>query len=138
MNRAIGWMFPAAALFFFCLFRFVFFWGFVPTQSMEPTIPAGSFIMGTRLYGKLEVGDIIVFEKDGEYLVKRIAGCPGDVINLSEITFMDSTTSPNRGVECLTVPQECYYVLGDNVQNSIDSRYWDSPFIRHSSIIAVI
>lgn len=138
MNRASGWMFPAAALFFFCLFRFVFFWGFVPTQSMEPTIPAGSFILGTRLYGKLEVGDIIVFEKDGQYLVKRIAGCPGDVINLSEITFMDSTISPNRGVECLTVPQECYYVLGDNVQNSIDSRYWDSPFIRHNSIIAVI
>lgn len=131
-------MFPAAALFFFCLFRFVFFWGFVPTQSMEPTIPAGSFIMGTRLYGKLEVGDIIVFEKDGQYLVKRIAGCPGDVINLSEITFMDSTISPNRGIECLTVPQECYYVLGDNVQNSIDSRYWDSPFITHNSIIAVI
>lgn len=138
MNRASGWMFPAAALFFFCLFRFVFFWGFVPTQSMEPTIPAGSFIMGTRLYGKLEVGDIIVFEKDGQYLVKRIAGCPGDVINLSEITFMDSTISPNRGIECLTVPQECYYVLGDNVQNSIDSRYWDSPFITHNSIIAVI
>lgn len=138
MNGASGWMFPAAALFFFCLFRFVFFWGFVPTQSMEPTIPAGSFILGTRLYGKLEVGDIIVFEKDGQYLVKRIAGCPGDVINLSEITFMDSTISPNRGAECLTVPQECYYVLGDNVQNSIDSRYWDSPFIRHSSIIAAI
>lgn len=138
MNRASGWMFPAAALFFFCLFRFVFFWGFVPTQSMEPTIPAGSFIMGTRLYGKLEVGDIIVFEKDGQYLVKRIAGCPGDVINLSEIAFMDSTISPNRGIECLTVPQECYYVLGDNVQNSIDSRYWDSPFITHNSIIAVI
>ena len=138
MNRASGWMFPAAALFFFCLFRFVFFWGFVPTQSMEPTIPAGSFIMGTRLYGKLEVGDIIVFEKDGQYLVKRIAGCPGDVINLSEITFMDSTISPNRGIECLTVPQECYYVLGDNVQNSIDSRYWDSPFITHNSIFAVI
>lgn len=131
-------MFPAAALFFFCLFRFVFFWGFVPTQSMEPTIPAGNFILGTRLYGKLEVGDIIVFEKDGQYLVKRIAGCPGDVINLSEITFMDSVISPNRGVECLTVPQECYYVLGDNVQNSIDSRYWDSPFITHNSIIAVI
>lgn len=138
MNRASGWMFPATALFFFCLFRFVFFWGFVPSQSMEPTIPAGSFILGTRLYGKLEVGDIIVFEKDGQYLVKRIVGCPGDSIELKEVIFMDSTIPPERGVDSLIVPQECYYVLGDNVQNSIDSRYWDSPFISRNSIIAVI
>lgn len=130
-------MFPAAALFFFCLFRFVFFWGFVPTQSMEPTIPTGSFILGTRLYGKLEVGDIIVFEKDGLYLVKRIAGCPGDIIDLNEITFMHSPKAPDRGAEFLIVPENCYYVLGDNVQNSIDSRYWEKPFAQSDNIIAL-
>lgn len=138
MNRASGWMFPAAALFLFCLFRFVFFWGFVPTQSMEPTIPAGSFILGTRLYGELEVGDIIVFEKDGQYLVKRIVGCPGDQINLTKISYMDSYPIPDRGSNYLIVPDNCYYLLGDNIQNSIDSRYWDCPFITRNSIIAVI
>lgn len=129
-------MFPAAALFFFCLFRFVFFWGFVPTQSMEPTIPAGSFILGTRLYGELEVGDVIIFEHEGQYLVKRIAGCPGDVIDLNEITFMDSRPAPDRGMDSLTVPENCYYVLGDNVQNSLDSRYWDDPYILADAIVA--
>ena len=136
MNRASGWMFPAAALFFFCLFRFVFFWGFVPTQSMEPTIPAGSFILGTRLTGPLEVGDVIVFEHDGQYLVKRIAGCPGDVIDLQKIIFMDKIPAPNRGTESLTVPDNCYYVLGDNSMNSIDSRYWENPFVNHAQVVA--
>ena len=105
---------------------------------MEPTIPAGSFILGTRLYGELEVGDIIVFEKDGQYLVKRIAGCPGYIINLKEIPCMDSVQVPNRGTDCMTVPENCYYVLGDNVQNSFDSRYWEDPFISKKSIIAVL
>lgn len=131
-------MFPAAALFFFCLFRFVFFWGFVPTQSMEPTIPAGSFILGTRLYGKLEVGDIIVFEKDGQYLVKRIAGCPGDTINLTQIEYMESLPVPSNATNSLLIPDAAYYVLGDNVQNSIDSRYWNNPFVDAASVIAVI
>ena len=131
-------MFPAAALFFFCLFRFVFFWGFVPTQSMEPTIPAGSFILGTRLYGKLEVGDVVIFEKDGQYLVKRIAGCPGDHIDLTNISYMDLYPIPDRDSDYVIVPENCYYVLGDNIENSIDSRYWDYPYITRNSIIAVI
>lgn len=131
-------MFPAAALFFFCLFRFVFFWGFVPSESMEPAIPAGSFILGTRLHGKLEIGDVIIFEHDGQYLVKRIAGCPGDVIDLNSISYMEHLAAPNRGTDELQIPEHAYFVLGDNVHNSIDSRYWDDPFILETTIIAVI
>lgn len=131
-------MFPAAALFFFCLFRFVFFWGFVPTQSMEPTVPAGSFILGTRLYGEPKIGDVIVFEHEGQYLVKRIAGCPGDSIDLNSITYMEHLAVPNRGTAELRIPEKAYFVLGDNVHNSIDSRYWDNPFIPETAIIAVI
>lgn len=105
---------------------------------MEPTIPAGSFILGSRIYRNLEVGDIIIFEKDGQYLVKRIAGCPGDVIDLNEITFMETIPEPNRGIDCLQVGENCYYVLGDNIRNSLDSRYWNDPLIPSTSIIAVI
>lgn len=105
---------------------------------MEPTIPAGSFILGTRLYGRLEVDDIIIFEKDGQYLVKRIAGCPGDKIDLEDIVFMDSIPVPSRESNNLTVPEKCYYVLGDNVQNSVDSRYWKDPFVSHERIVAIV
>ena len=104
------------------LFRVVFLFGYVPTASMEPTLHEGSLILGCRLYGELETGDIIIFEHDGELLVKRIAACPGEAIG--------------HGGELLTVPAGCYYVLGDNAENSYDSRYWEDPFIAKAAIVA--
>ena len=38
------------------LFRFVIYIGYVPTNSMEPTIMSGDKILGTRIPGELEVG----------------------------------------------------------------------------------
>lgn len=105
------------------LFRFVFLIGFVPSNSMEPTIPEGSIIIGYRLYSKLEVGDIIIFRHDGRLLVKRIAALPGD------------TVKTTAGMQ--TIPAGCYYVLGDNFENSYDSRFWEKPFIAESSVLAV-
>lgn len=104
------------------LFRVVFLFGYVPTASMEPTLHEGSLILGCRIYGELETGDIIIFEHDGELLVKRIAACPGEIVE--------------HGGELLTVPAGSYYVLGDNAENSYDSRYWEDPFIAKTAIIA--
>ena len=43
------------------LMKTVLFLGYVPTESMEPTLKKDSFILGTRLYGDLTDGDIIIF-----------------------------------------------------------------------------
>ena len=118
------------------LMRFVFFVGYVPSASMEPTIPAGSVIWGSRLYGELNRGDIIVFEHDGILMVKRIYGIPGDEIDLEEITYSVYEPKPVWEERVITVPDGCYYVLGDNTQNSLDSRYWGEPFLAAENIIA--
>ena len=91
---------------------------------MEPTIKAGSLVFGIRISEKLERGDVIVFEHGDLLLVKRIAGRPGDEVY-------------SNG-ELLTVPTGCYYVLGDNADDSIDSRYWEDPFVPTADIIARI
>lgn len=102
------------------------------------TLPQGSFIIGTRIFSEPEVGDIIVFEKDGMLLVKRVAAGPGDTVDLSQLTYMNSVPLPVREETIIIVPEDCYFVLGDNSQNSWDSRYWDTPYVSSVEVVAII
>ena len=122
----------------FVLTRCVLFLGYVPTESMEPTLEAGSYILGSRLFRELETGDIIVFHHDNQLLVKRIAACPGDEVDLRELRYMKDTVIPVWEKPVLTVPENCYYALGDNVDHSFDSRYWDDPFVKREDVVAVL
>ena len=137
--RVKPWMLPVGlTLIFVLILRFVLLVGYVPTPSMEPTLRQNSIIVGTRLFGELKTGDIIVFQKDGVLLVKRIAGCPGERIDLTKISYMDSVPIPIFEQEVITVPENAYFVLGDNSQNSWDSRYWDDPFVSAEAIVAKV
>lgn len=136
-QRVKPWCIPLSlSLFIYILLRVVFLIGYVPSASMEPTLPEGSFILGLRLYGEPKVGDIIIFEKDGILLIKRIAACPGDQVDLSALEYMTSVPIPVREETVLTVPEGCYFVLGDNAQNSWDSRYWEQPYVSRQQIVA--
>lgn len=103
---------------------------------MEPTLPQDSFIFGLRIFDELQVGDIIVFEKDNSLLVKRIAAGSGDTVDFSKLQYMATVAIPVWEESVITVPDECYFVLGDNTQNSWDSRYWDEPFVPNEKIVA--
>lgn len=122
-TKAGNWLVPfgitAVAM---ILLRYVFLFGYVPTESMEPILEKGSYIVGLRIYGELETGDIVIFRHDGKLLVKRIAAVGGMQVE-------------HNGVS-LTVPESCYYVLGDNAECSWDSRYWEEPFVREEDIVA--
>ena len=106
------------------LFRFVFLLGYVPTASMEPALTTGSLLLGVRVWGDIQKGDIIVFRHNKEYLVKRVEAVEGDLIE-------------SNG-ENLVVPEGGFYVLGDNGQCSYDSRYWEYPFVMNDDIVAKV
>lgn len=108
----------------FVLMKTVFFIGYVPTASMEPTLKKGSLIFGTRIFDDLESGDIIVFTKDGTVMVKRIAATAGETITVDGVSY--------------TVPENCYFVLGDNREESNDSRHWQDAFILKVNVLAQI
>ena len=71
-KRVKPWWLPVGlTLLFYILMRYVFLIGYVPTASMEPTLPQESFILGVRIFEEPQVSDIVVFDKDGTLLVKR-------------------------------------------------------------------
>lgn len=92
-------------------------------------------------------GDIIVFrypEDEKKDFIKRIIGLPGDTIAIrNKVVFvngrrlneeaytqhvdpniLDGLISPRDNFGPVTVPQESYFVMGDNRDQSLDSRFW--------------
>ena len=106
------------------IFHTVFMLGYVPTRSMEPTLETESLILGFRLYNELKKGDIIIFRHEDSYLVKHIAAVEGDIVE-------------HNGIR-KTVPNDSFYVLGDNPAHSYDSRYWEKPFISNDDVMAKV
>ena len=91
---------------------------------MEPTLKTGSVLLGIRIIASIETGDIIVFRHNEKLFVKRVAAVGGDIIE--------------ENGQTLTVPAECFYVLGDNTEHSYDSRCWKEPFVERQDVLAVV
>lgn len=130
----------------------------VPTGSMENTIMKQSRMVGLRTaywFSEPERGDIIIFkfpDNEEETFVKRVIGLPGDkvVIKDAKIYINDSQeplkedylpeewVNTNGSDEPLEyqVPEDSYFVLGDNRNYSKDSRYWNNTFVHKDKIIA--
>jgi signal peptidase I len=52
----------------------------IPTDSMTPTLAVGQHVWLYKLFFSLKKEDIVGFEKDREYFVKRIVGMPSDAV----------------------------------------------------------
>ncbi len=127
-----------ASILVWVLFHTVFLAGYVPTESMEPTLKKGSFLIAPRVYSGLERGDVIVFRREGELLVKRIAAVGGDTVDLDKLSYTPGWVVPKRNQQVVVVPGNSYFVLGDNVNNSFDSRYWEEMYVREADVVAKV
>ncbi len=140
---------PVLAL--FVIFFGIMYTGKVGSSSMSPTIKTNSIVFANKLsYVKKEPqrGDIILFksdEADERVVCKRIIGIPGDNIEfkngyvyINGAQCEESYLNPAVETNCnktFMVPEGSYFVLGDNRENSFDSRMYNNPYILKSSII---
>lgn len=111
----------------------------VDGESMEPNFQDGNYVVVNRLayrIGEIERGDVVVFlyplnrEED---LIKRVIGLTGDRISMAEGQIYvngvalqeDYLREPPRGsMQELIVPPGHVFVMGDNRNDSSDSRVW--------------
>lgn len=127
----------------------------VPTGSMENTIMTGDRILALRTsywFSEPERGDVAVFrypdDPSGKTLyVKRIIGVEGDTVELFdgvvyvngqvlEENYLPEETYGNFGP--VTVPEDCCFMLGDNRNHSLDSRYWENTFVHEDEILGKV
>ena len=100
-------------------------------SSMSPTLDYGDVVLISRIaarFGNFSHGDLVMCRipiyGHNENMIKRIAGVPGDTVQLID------------GAEIILGRGE-YFILGDNFESSIDSRYF-GPISRNQIFARVL
>lgn len=123
----------------------------VSGASMMPTLDNGDLLLVDKLsyrLGNPKSGQIVVFKLEDEkkLLVKRIIGVPGDEVDIQDgfvyvnkdklvEPYIQVVTMPGVSTYPITLEENEYFVLGDNRNNSRDSRHPTVGAVDRSQIV---
>ena len=144
-KEVVSWvrMFVIVIAVVFVLTQFVIINVRVPSGSMENTIMTKDRLIGFRFsywFDEPQRGDIILFSypvDEKQTYIKRVIGLPGETVEIRDgKIYIDGSSEPleedylketwtweNDG-HTFKVPEGCYFVLGDNRNDSEDGRFW--------------
>lgn len=117
-------------------------------NSMEPTFKEGQIVVCVKK-GNYEYGDICSFYFNNKILVKRVIACPFDYVDideegnvfvngtaLDEPYFIKKAFGKNSNIEFpYQVPENSYFVMGDNREASVDSRSTEIGCIKKEEFV---
>lgn len=135
----------------FIITNFVIVNASIPTGSMLNTIQLDDRIIASRLsyvFAQPKRGDIVVFkfpDNEQQLFVKRLIGLPGETIEIIDgEVYINGVISPQSNAFVpekphgsfgpYLVPEDCYFMLGDNRNYSLDSRYWTNTYVSKKQV----
>ena len=137
----------------------------IPSESMEKTVMTGDRLFGFRLAYGINIDlfgheiskkikdperfDIIIFkfpDDESQLFIKRLIGLPGETVEIRDgkvyingsdepldDSFVPEVPTGNYGP--YKVPENSYFMLGDNREYSRDSRLWKNTFVSFDEIV---
>ena len=156
VKNSFRWFFEIAVTLAFAALTAIAMFQSVTMQesSMEPTLSVGNrYFMNRAIYkiSEPERGDIIVFKTnasdDAALHIRRVIGLPGETIQIvggrilingetyKEGRDFPSISNPGLAESPVTLESGEYFVLGDNRNNSEDSRYGDIGLVKKRYIV---
>lgn len=145
----------AAVIIAFIFTQYIIVNAEVPTGSMKNTIMEHDRLIGFRLaylFDEPERGDVVIFkypDNEEQNYVKRIIGTPGDVVQIKsghvyvngeELSedYLKEPMAESETEETYVVPEGHYFMMGDNRNSSLDSRYWKNTYVAKDKILAKV
>lgn len=114
---------------------FIFDVAIVKGNSMYPTLKNNHFVIYSKIKSNYSRFDIVIIEIDNKYYIKRVIGLPNETIEYKNNKLFINNKEVRESINTITsdfslieicqydkIPENKFLVLGDNREDSYDSR----------------